>query len=212
MEFGMLAAEGATPWFAVQVVGRRERIAHELLESKGYESFLPLYQCRRHWSDRIKQFELPLFPGYVFCRFDPYHRLGVLKTPGVVCIVGMGRVPVPVSDGEIAAIRSIIDSRLPAQPWPFLQVGNRVRIDCGPLRGLEGIILNFKPNYRLVVSVNLLQRSVAVEIDSTWIEGPVWIGPALGGAQPRNDRRLGLNESAPRKRGFTVTAQGALAE
>jgi transcriptional antiterminator NusG len=170
----MLVGDRIKPWFAVQVKGRREKMAHELLQCKGYESFLPLYQCKRRWSDRIKEFELPLFPGYLFCRFNPYHRLGVLKTLGVVCIVGLGKVPVPITDEEIAAVRSITRSHLPAQPWPFLQIGKRVRIESGPLRGLEGIILSFKSNCRLVVSVNLLQRSVAVEIDSTWVEEPRW--------------------------------------
>ena len=158
------------PWFAVQVMGRREKLAHEFLLAKGYESFLPLYKCRRQWSDRIKDFELPLFPGYLFCRFNLYRRLPILQTPGILCIVGIGKAPVPISEGEMLAIRSLIEARLPAQPWPFLQSGQRVRLNCGPLEGLEGIILQLKSSSRLVVSIKLLQRSVAAEIDSAWVE------------------------------------------
>lgn len=158
------------PWFAVQVKGRREKFAHEFLLAKGYESFLPLYKCRRHWSDRIKNLDLPLFPGYVFCRFNIYHRLPILQTPGILCIVGIGKVPVPISEGEISAIRSVIEARLPTQPWPFLEAGQRIRLRRGPLEGLDGIVLQIKSSFRLVVSVKLLQRSVAAEIDSAWVE------------------------------------------
>ena len=158
------------PWFAVQVMGRREKLAHEFLLSKGYESFLPLYTCRRNWSDRIKQLELPLFPGYLFCRFNLYKRLPILQTPGILCIVGIGKVPVPISEEEISAIRSVIDARLPAEPWPFLQAGQRVRLKSGPLQGLDGIVLQLRSSCRLVVSVQLLQRSIAAEIDSAWVE------------------------------------------
>lgn len=175
----MPSEEIIRPWFAVQVMGRREKMTHGLLQFKGYESFLPLYQCRRHWSDRIKKLELPLFPGYLFCRLDLSHRLPVLTTPGVVGIVGTGKAPVPVSDGEIAAIQSIIDSRVPAQPWPFLHAGQRVTINYGPLQGLDGIILKLKTNYRLIVSISLLQRSVAVEIDSAWVNARSWTNSAL---------------------------------
>ncbi len=184
MGLRMLAKEAVKPWFAVQVMGRHEKMAHELLQFKGYESFLPIYQCRRRWSDRIKKLELPLFPGYIFCRFDLYDRLPILKTPGVVCIVGIGKVPVPISEMEIAAIRSIVDSRLPSEPWPFLEAGQRVLVNCGPLQGLDGIVIKVKSDCRLIVSINLLQRSVAVEIDSNWISAPSWFGSALPSVNP----------------------------
>jgi transcription antitermination factor NusG len=113
--------------------------------------------------------ELPLFPGYVFCRFNPADRLPILTAPGVVQIVGVGKVPAPVDDNELAAVRRILDSRLLAEPWPFLNVGERVLVAHGSLNGLEGIIVALKKNCRLVVSVTLLNRSVAVEIDRSWI-------------------------------------------
>ncbi len=153
------------PWFALQVKSRYENSVAAHLAGKGYEWFLPLYESRRRWSDRNKKIEQPLFPGYVFCRFNPLFRLPILITPGVIGIVGVGKMPVPIEDSEIASIQTIVKSGLPNQPWPFLQVGERVRIESGPLEGLEGILLGSKGNHRVVVSVMLLQRSVAAEID-----------------------------------------------
>lgn len=138
----------------------------DYLHGKGYEYFLPLYKDRRRWSDRIKEVDSPLFPGYLFCRFNPQNRLPILKTPGVTQIVGYNHVPVAVDEEEIRAIRTLVASGLPNHPCPFLQVGNRVRIDAGALRGLEGILLEVKGKRKLVLSITLLQRSVAVEIDS----------------------------------------------
>jgi transcription antitermination factor NusG len=153
-------------WYAVYTRVQHEKIVAQALAVKGYEEFLPLCRCRRRWSDRIKDLELPLFPGYVFCRFDAEQRLPILVTPGVHHIVGIGKIPLPVEEAEIAAIQSIVRTGLPTEPWPFLQVRQRVRIDSGPL---EGLLLAVKKPYRLVVSVTLLQRSVAVEIDSVWV-------------------------------------------
>lgn len=160
---------GLLPWFAVQVRTKHELAIADCLRAKGYEHFLPLYKCRRTWSDRIKEVQLPLFPGYLFCRFDPHARLPILKTPGVVQVVGNGRTPTPVEDSEVAALQTLVASGLPNQPWPFLQTGDRVQIQAGPLRGLEGLLVAFKGNCHLVLSVTLLQRSVAVEIDSAFV-------------------------------------------
>lgn len=157
------------PWFALQTRLRYEQFAAEHLRSKGYDPFLPVYTCRRRWSDRIKKIDLPLFPGYLFCRFDLQNRLPILVTPGVIQVVGVGKSPVAVDDAEIAAIQTIVQSGLPREPWPFLQVGQKVRITCGPLSAFEGILLNLKGNHRLVLSVSLLRRSVAVEVDSAWV-------------------------------------------
>lgn len=156
-------------WFAVQVRTRHEIGIADHLSAKGYERFLPLYKCRRRWSDRIKEVEAPLFPGYLFCRFDPSDRLPILKTPGVVQIVGNGRSPVPVCDAEIAALQKAVASGLPNRPWPFLHTGDKVQIEAGPLRGLEGILAAFRGSQHLVLSVTLLQRSVAVEIDCAFV-------------------------------------------
>jgi transcriptional antiterminator RfaH len=154
------------PWFALQVRVRHEADVTVHLESKGYEWFLPLYTERRRWSDRVKQVEAPLFPGYVFCRFNPNDRLPILKTPGVSQIVGYSRVPVPVDEQEIESIRTLVASGVPNFPCAYLEVGSRVRIEAGALRGLEGILTDLKGKRRLVLSITLLQRSVAVEIDS----------------------------------------------
>ena len=115
---------------------------------------------------RIKERETPLFPGYLFCRFNPQDRLPILKTPGVTQIVGYSHVPIPVDEAEIHAIRTLVASGIPNRPCAFFQVGNRVRIETGALHGLEGILLELKGKRRLVLSITLLQRSVAVEIDS----------------------------------------------
>ena len=154
-------------WFALRIKARREKFVASSLRSKGYEEFLPLYRCRRRWSDRMKTHELPLFPGYVFCRFDMNNRLPILVTPNVLLIVGCGKTPLPVEDSEIAALQSIVKSGLKAEPWPYLRVGQRVRIERGSLEGVEGLLLAAKPQ-RLVVSVTILQRSVAVEIEEAW--------------------------------------------
>lgn len=169
VETGRQLGNGSYPWFALRVRSRREQTVATFLDGKGYEWFLPLYKCRRRWSDRIKEIQLPLFPGYVFCRLDMQHRLPVLTTPGVVTIVGTGKHPIPIDDGEMAAIQAAVQSSLRSRPWPFLQVGQRVRVEYGSLCGLEGILLDFRGQRRLVLSVTLLQRSVAVEVDDAWV-------------------------------------------
>jgi transcription antitermination factor NusG len=164
------------PWFAIQARSRYENVVAAFLSGKGYEWFLPTYWCRRRWSDRIKKVELPLFPGYLFCRFNPQDRLPILQTPGLVSIVGIGKNPVPVEEVEIQAVRMLVTAGLSHQPWPFVRVGQRVRIEHGALCGLEGILQSFRGCHRIVVSVSLLQRSVAAEIDAAWI---VPIGQSL---------------------------------
>jgi len=163
------SCEARFPWFALQVRARHEKNIAEMLRGKGYNPFLPLYECRRRWSNRYKMLELPLFPGYLFCRFDVHDRLPILKTPGVILVLGIAKTPVPIDSAEIDAIRTIVGSGLQSQPWPFLQVGARVRIEHGALCGLEGVLLDFRGRHRLVVSVTLLQRSVAVEIDGACV-------------------------------------------
>ena len=155
-------------WYAIQIQSRLGSIASATLRGKGYEEFLPLYRSPRRWSDRMKELECPLFPGYLFCRFNVGDRLPILTAPGVIGIVCAGKTPVPVDDEEIEAVRAVLRSGLAAQPWPFLGVGSRVYIERGPLAGLEGIVTDADKVYRLIVSVSLLQRSVAVEIDREW--------------------------------------------
>lgn len=157
------------PWFALQVRTRYEAVVAEFLEGKRYTWFLPSYKCRKRWADRVKVVEAPLFPGYLFCRFDPQKRLPILKTPGVIQIVGYNRQPIPVDEDEIRSIQTLVTSGIPNQPWPFLKVGEKVWIEAGPLRGLEGVLVVFKGNRRLILSVSLLQRSVAVEMDAAFV-------------------------------------------
>jgi transcription antitermination factor NusG len=157
------------PWFALQVQSRHEAAVAEHLSAREYETFLPFYKCRKRWSDRIKEIEAPVFPGYLFCRFNLQNRLPILATPRVIQIVGCNRTPIPVNEGEIHAIQRLVASGIPSQPWPFLQLGDSVRIESGPLSGLEGILVDFKGNHRLVVSVTLLQRSVAAVLDSALV-------------------------------------------
>jgi transcription antitermination factor NusG len=157
------------PWYALQVRPRFEKIIATTLLNKGYEGFLPLYRHRSRWSDRIKEVQLPLFPGYLFCKFDMNNRLPILITPGVMHIVGIGKTPHPVEDGEIAALKAIVISGLQTEPRSYLNIGEKVRIEVGPLAGVEGILLALKGSNRLVVSVSLLQRSVSVEIDESWV-------------------------------------------
>jgi transcription antitermination factor NusG len=157
-------------WFALRVKCRYEKLVSTLLRDKGYEEFLPLYWSRRRWSDRFQSVDLPLFPGYVFCRLNPQQpRLPLLITPGAMYFVGVGRSPEPIDDGEIGAIQSALRSGLRAEPWPFLKVGHRVRLEEGPLNGLEGILIEVRKQHRIVVSVTLLQRSMAIEIERQWI-------------------------------------------
>jgi transcription antitermination factor NusG len=156
-------------WYAVRVRSQHEDVVAMHLRVRGVEAFLPLYRRRRRWSDRFKEIELPLFPGYVFCQFDPNNRLPVLTVPGVVHVVGAGKTPLPIDEAEITAIQAALKSGLPAQPAPFLEIGQRVRIENGPLCGIEGILLGFKGHHRLVLSITLLQRSVAVEINEEWV-------------------------------------------
>jgi transcription antitermination factor NusG len=157
------------PWFALQVRNRYENIVSAHLDGKGFEWFLPLYKSRRRWSDRFKEIELPLFPGYVFCRLDALDRLPILMIPGVHQIVGLGKTPAPIDESEIAAIQAAVKSGLPTEPWQFLQIGQRVRIEQGALCGLEGILMGFRGCHRIVLSVTLLQRSIAVQLEDAWV-------------------------------------------
>jgi transcription antitermination factor NusG len=159
-------AEGAQPrWYALTVKPRHEKAATAYLDRKGLEAYLPLYRVRRRWSDRMREVEMCLFPGYVFCRFPFASRLDVLNAPSVHSIVGFGDREVPVAQEEIDSIRAILASGARVLPWEYLKVGERVRIIDGSLRDVEGILVRERDAWRVVVGVELLQRSVAVEID-----------------------------------------------
>lgn len=156
-------------WYGIRVRTRWEQSARALLSGKGYETLLPTYKARRRWAGRLREIAAPLFPGYVFCYFDVNKRLPVLVTPGVIAVVGRGRTPIPIEASEISSIQAMVASGLPIEPWPYLEIGQKVRIEEFALRGVEGVLIGFKGNRRIIVSISLLCRSVAVEIDRAGI-------------------------------------------
>ena len=156
-------------WFAIRVRPRYEKQVAQSIESKGVETFLPLYLERRRWSDRTQEIHTPLFDGYVFCHINPAFRLPILVTPGVIHFVGIGKTPVPVEDSEIAAIQTVVGSGSAVRSCPFLREGDRVRVDDGPLRNVEGILLRTGETDQVVLSVTLLQRSMAGAVDWAWL-------------------------------------------
>jgi transcription antitermination factor NusG len=158
-----------TPWFALAVKHQHERRTQDALALKSVPTLLPVYKTRIRWSDRVKETEVPLFAGYVFCRFTRAQRTSILTTPGVRSIVGFGGVPAPVETAEIEAIQAMLGSNLPLSPWPYLRPGDRVRVERGPLRGLEGTLLREKDAFRLVIGIELLHRSIAAELDAEMI-------------------------------------------
>lgn len=149
----------------MRVRSNHERITGAHLSDRGYEQFAPSYKVEKRWSDRVKQIDQFLFPGYIFCRFDPNDRLPILTAPGVVDVVGFGKLPEHVPDAEIERVRRMVESGLLVTPYPYVQVGQAVLIERGPLSGVEGILVEVKGKLRLVVSINLLQRSVCAEVD-----------------------------------------------
>jgi transcription antitermination factor NusG len=157
-------------WYAVRVRTNAEKSVSVALRAKGYEEYLPLYQHNSRWTDRFKILERPLFPGYVFCRLDPTFRRPLLTVPGVNGIVGFGRAFAPIEDSEIEAVRRVVLAGLPAMRGPFLASGQRVRIRSGPLDGVEGVLTRIKNTLCVVVSITILQRSVAVEVDRDCLE------------------------------------------
>jgi transcription termination/antitermination protein NusG len=168
--------EQLLPWYAIRVRSKFEKLASVALRAKGFEEFLPVYRTRRQWSDRIKAVDCPLFPGYLFCRLAIEKGImPIVTTPGFISILGTGNSPIEVPDAEINAIQVALRSGIPAQPSPHVTVGSRVVIERGPLASVEGIVLNIGDKLKLIVSITLLQRSLAVEIDREWLR-PVQIG------------------------------------
>ncbi|HZQ56114.1 MAG TPA: UpxY family transcription antiterminator [Bryobacteraceae bacterium] len=165
----MSYSEETRPWYAVRTRANHEKTASTVLEAKGYQPYLPTYKVRRRWSDRVVETLLPLFPGYVFCRFDAKLRSPIITTPGVVSVVGFGADPAPIPDNEIVAIETALRSGLSAEPYAFLSEGQRVRVTRGSLEGVEGVLIKKKNDWRLVISVTMLQRSLSVEIDREWL-------------------------------------------
>jgi transcription antitermination factor NusG len=156
-------------WFAIRVRPKHERATAINLKRRGFEEYVPLHRVRRRWSDRVKELDAVLFPGYIFCRFPRQDRLRVLNSPGVESIVGFGKTDIPVDDAEIEAVRTLVASGRPLAPWPFLRIGQNVAIVNGALSGLRGVVLRDQDSWRVVVSIEALDRSIAVEIDRDMI-------------------------------------------
>jgi transcription antitermination factor NusG len=153
-------------WYAAYTCANHEKGVAQQLERRSVECFLPLYESVRRWKDRRVRLRLPLFPGYVFVRFALRDRLRALQIPGVAKLVGFDGHPAPVPNEDIEAIRACLAGRHPVQPHRYLQRGQRVRVLSGPLAGLTGIVVREKKTTRLVVSLDLLMRSVSVEFDT----------------------------------------------
>lgn len=155
-------------WFALQARPKCEWVAREGLALKGYECFLPSYRQKKRWADRVVEKELPLFPSYLFCRFDLQAPAGmgrVVSTPGVWRIVSFGGKPVSIADHEIEGLQKLMNGELPREPLNYVPTGTRVRIVTGPLAGVEGISLPNSNHRKLVLSVSLLRRSVVVSLE-----------------------------------------------
>jgi transcription antitermination factor NusG len=157
-------------WLAIHTRYQHEALAARSLAYKGFEVFLPVYTRLRRWSDRTKELSAPLFPGYVFLRGELVQQIKILTTPGVLGMVGFAGVAAIIPDEEIEAVRQTIARSARAEPFPFLKCGDWVRVKAGPLEGLEGILVRNKRQFRLVLSVLLLQKSVAVEVDACLVE------------------------------------------
>lgn len=157
-------------WYALRVRANGEKTVARSLASRRLSPLLPVYSVRHRWSDRIKTLERPLFPGYVLSRFALRRELEVRRISGVADLVGFGEYPEPLPDSDIDAIHRMVASGAPLEPWPYLGAGDRVRILAGPLAGVEGIFVEDRAHARVVVSIDLLHRSVAATVDRVTVE------------------------------------------
>jgi transcription antitermination factor NusG len=160
----------AAHWYAISVRSRYEKLVAQHLEQRGVNCFLPVYRSVRRWKDRRKILDMALFPGYVFVNMDGRDRLDVLTAPGVLRFVTFQGQLTAVPDGEIRALQSTVSAGLKARPHPYLLDGRKVRVTSGPLAGVEGIIVRLKERFRLVLSIELLMRSVMIELDEGDVE------------------------------------------
>jgi transcription antitermination factor NusG len=157
-------------WYAAYTSANHDKRVAAQLEVRAVEHFLPSYASVRQWKDRRVTLQLPLFPGYVFVRMALRNRLQVLQIPGVAKLVGFGTTPTPLPQEEIDALRAGLAHGVKVEPHPYLNVGRRVRVKYGPLAGMQGILLRWKGNWRVVLSLELIQRSVAVDVDASALE------------------------------------------
>jgi transcription termination/antitermination protein NusG len=163
-------ATTVAPWFALRVRPNYEKPVAAALRGKGFQEFLPLIRMKKQWSDRVKEMDVPLFPGYLFCRLNLEERMPLITTPGFLYLVGIGKQPEAVEESEISAIQSVLQSGLAVTSWPTLMLGQRVQLKYGPLRGLQGVLTKIATKHRIYVSVTLLKRSISVEVAPEWIQ------------------------------------------
>jgi transcription antitermination factor NusG len=157
-------------WYAAYTCAKHEKRVAEQFTQRSVENFLPQYESVRRWKDRRVRLQLPLFPGYVFVRLALRERLRVLETPSVVRLVGFNGHPAALPDKEIEALRACVAAQLATEPHPYLTAGRRVRIKSGPLAELEGVLVRRKNTFRVVLALDLIARSAAVEVDASNIE------------------------------------------
>jgi len=157
-------------WYVAYTRANHERRVADQLAERGVENFLPQYESVRRWKDRKVRLQMPLFPGYVFVHLALQSRLQVLQVPGVACLVGFAGRPAPVPEQDFERTRGYLNKGLRAEPHPYLTVGRRLRLKSGPLAGAQGILLRRKGNFRLVISIELIQRAVAVDVDAADLE------------------------------------------
>lgn len=163
-------ANAGAPWYALYTRHQHEKMAADLLAKKDFHVFLPLYEATRRWKDRLKKLSLPLFPSYVFVKGGLDRQLQIMMTPGVHSIIAHGGRAAAIPEEQIEAIKRMVEGPLRTEPHPFLNCGDRVRVKCGPLEGIEGILVRKKNLTRLVLSIEMLMKSVAVEIDGWMVE------------------------------------------
>jgi len=162
----MQLSSETTDWYAFRVRSRHEKLVASSLRGKGYEQFLPLYRSKRKWADRSKTVEMPLFPGYVFCDTERSEIGKIRCTAGIIDVIRAGSIPLPANRWEIEGLRKATEAELPLESWPYIDPSTtgRVRITSGPLTGLDGVLVEVRGKERLILSVDLLRRSVLVEL------------------------------------------------
>ena len=165
-----VGSRSAPSWHALYTRDRHEKAVAKILSGKGFEVFLPLYLAVHRWKDRDKQLSLPLFPCYVFIHGGAMRHLDIVTTSGVHGFVEWGGIPAAIPDQEIEQVRQVVTRCTQVEPHPYLKCGDRVRVKAGPLTGIEGILVRKKNLYRLVLSVELLEKSVALEVDASIVE------------------------------------------
>lgn len=178
-------SENREAWYAVYTKHQHEKTASAYLRGRGFEVFLPLYKAVHRWKDRNQTVQLPLFPCYVFLRAGLTDRADILRTPGVLSFVGNGGRASAVPESEIEAVRRVTQSRSHFEPHAFLRTGDRVRVVTGPLNGVEGFLQRVKSRYRIILSVELLQKSVSVEVDIAAVEAIKSLMSDSGGSAQR---------------------------